>query len=327
MPRLRRPQTPVSGNPVPRVAVIGAGGIGKHHAKWWSLCGAEVCAIAGSTRASVARAKTGLQALFDFQGRTYAGVDTLLRHETPDIVDVCSPPSLHYAHVDAALNAGCDVLCEKPFVFDPSLSADTLMGQAQSLVDHARRKGRRLSVCCQYAQGAKIFRQLWLRNRQQLEHFRARLETPARDRTLDPRRIWVDLAPHPISALLALAPSGHVDWTTVSARFDRNEATAQFQYPIQGAVPITCELTVRNTTKPPKHVRHFALNDFTFDIDGVTDASGIYRTRIATPNGHIVEMDMMHALICDFLHSKPVVDSRAMLANLAIMLRILEVST
>lgn len=323
MRRIRRRQHAVdAGTPV-RVAVIGAGGIGKHHAKWWALCGAEVCAIAGSSRASAERAKSGLKTLFNFDGRAYAGMDSLLRHEAPDIVDVCSPPSLHYAHADAALSAGCDVLCEKPFVYDPDLPHDTLMRQAQSLVDRAYKAKRRLSVCCQYVYAAKFIRRIW-RNRERLRQVRMVLQAPARDRSADPRRIWADLAPHPISLLLALAPSGHVDWTSVRARFDGYEASAHFRYPIQGTPTLECEFVVRNSTAQSGHVRQVALNGHTFDVHGLTDASGLYRAQIVAPEGRYTEQDMMHALICDFLHKEPVVDFKPMLANLSIMLRILE---
>ncbi len=308
-----------------RVAVIGASGIGKHHARWWALCGAEVCAIAGSTRASVARAKAGLEAQFDFRGQAYAGVDTMLRNESPDIVDVCSPPSLHYEHATAALNAGCHVLCEKPFVFDSNLSSEALMNQARELVERARKAKLRLSVCCQYAQGAQEFLRLW-KGREKLVRFYSRLETPARDRAPDPRRIWVDLSPHPISVLLALAPRGHVDWTTLTTSFTAHEATARFQYPVLGASPVQCEIVVRNSTRPSANVRHFKLNDCTFDVDGVKGSEGVYSARIRTPYDSYIEMDMMHALIRDFLHHQPVVNSAAMMANLAIMTRILEVT-
>lgn len=40
--------------------------------------------------------------------------------EKPDIVSVCTPNKFHYEHVMQALEAGCDVMCEKP----PAISAD-----------------------------------------------------------------------------------------------------------------------------------------------------------------------------------------------------------
>jgi predicted dehydrogenase len=50
---------------------------------------------------------------FGIHRRTAAFGD-LLRMEDIDIVDICTPPSLHFAQVLAALAAGKEVICEKP---------------------------------------------------------------------------------------------------------------------------------------------------------------------------------------------------------------------
>ncbi len=60
----------------------------------------------------------------------------------PDIVVVSSPAALHYEHAKASLQAGADVMVEKPF----TLGAD----QAWDLVDTARSAGRRLVVALGY---------------------------------------------------------------------------------------------------------------------------------------------------------------------------------
>ncbi len=38
----------------------------------------------------------------------------------PDVVVVGSPPGWHHAHAKAALEAGAQVMCEKPFTIDPA---------------------------------------------------------------------------------------------------------------------------------------------------------------------------------------------------------------
>jgi predicted dehydrogenase len=47
--------------------------------------------------------------------RRTADFDEILRVEDVDIVDICTPPSLHVGQVLAALAAGKEVICEKPF--------------------------------------------------------------------------------------------------------------------------------------------------------------------------------------------------------------------
>ena len=58
--------------------------------------------------------------------------------EEPDVVIVGSPPGLHHEQAKAALEAGADVMCEKPFTIDPS--------DAWDLDETARRTGKQLFV-------------------------------------------------------------------------------------------------------------------------------------------------------------------------------------
>ncbi|HID06024.1 MAG TPA: Gfo/Idh/MocA family oxidoreductase, partial [Armatimonadetes bacterium] len=97
-----------------RVAIIGARGIGKQHAKWFAMCGCEVVAFAGANPERINSTAEALKQLFDFRGRGYADCEAMLRNECPDIVSVCSPHALHYEHTMLALQYGAHVLCEKP---------------------------------------------------------------------------------------------------------------------------------------------------------------------------------------------------------------------
>ncbi|MGH9441810.1 MAG: Gfo/Idh/MocA family protein [Thermoanaerobaculia bacterium] len=74
--------------------------------------------------------------------RVYRRVEELLAAERPEIVIVGTPPSLHFEHVRASLEAGAHVLCEKPFV--------TTIDEADALIDLAEKSGRLLAVNNQY---------------------------------------------------------------------------------------------------------------------------------------------------------------------------------
>jgi predicted dehydrogenase len=93
-----------------RVAVVGLG-IGQAHV--WSFrrmkdryTVAAVCDLDG-TRARDAAERTGADIL------TF---DEILQRDDIAVVDLCTPPSLHLAQARAALDAGKDVICEKPLV-------------------------------------------------------------------------------------------------------------------------------------------------------------------------------------------------------------------
>jgi len=48
--------------------------------------------------------------------RRTTAFDEVLRMDDVDILDICTPPKLHFAQVSAALAAGKNVVCEKPLV-------------------------------------------------------------------------------------------------------------------------------------------------------------------------------------------------------------------
>lgn len=311
------------GNKKTRVAIIGASGIGKHHARWWTLEGADVCAFAGTSAASLAAAEQGLNEQFAFQGRGYTDVEEMLEAERPDIVDVCSPPPLHFEHVETALRSGCHVLCEKPFVYDPEVPSAELMRQARSLFSLAEDKGLRLGICTQYAVAARFFQTIWneRRGNEPIVQYDGFLETPAKNRPPDAVRIWSDLAPHLLSVLLCLAPDGQLDEASLSKTFTGYRAEAQFRY-LSSGTEIACRLCASNFTEGSAHQRIFTYNGYTFRVEGQADTNGVYCSRIETADGPFVRPDTMRVLIREFLSGHCVATPAQCLRNLELMLRV-----
>ena len=95
-----------------RVAIAGAG-IGRQHAAAFRQMPERfdlvaICDLAADRRDALAR---------DFSiARTAASFEEVLAYEDVDVVDICTPQSLHFAQALAALAAGKHVICEKPVV-------------------------------------------------------------------------------------------------------------------------------------------------------------------------------------------------------------------
>jgi predicted dehydrogenase len=91
----------------PRIAIAGAGQMGRAHAEAFRACGAEVVAVVDrdSERARRLAAACGAAAL--------ATVDEALR-EGPDALSVCLPHSLHFEAAMAAAARRVALLIEKP---------------------------------------------------------------------------------------------------------------------------------------------------------------------------------------------------------------------
>lgn len=112
-----------------RVAVLGAGGMGSCHARHIAeLAGAEVGWVADPD-------ETAGRALATAVGAEWRsdGIDAIAR---ADAVVVATPDPFHKPFVDAALDRGLPVLCEKPLTVDVA-DAEALVGREVDL-------GRRL---------------------------------------------------------------------------------------------------------------------------------------------------------------------------------------
>jgi len=114
------------------VGIIGFGRIGSEHADWLFKCAnAKPCAVADATpaRQQVAQQR-GL--------KTYSGIPDLLSDDSIDAILVSTPTSMHFEHVQLALNANKHVLVEKPMALD--------LDQARRMAELAERKNLVLSV-------------------------------------------------------------------------------------------------------------------------------------------------------------------------------------
>lgn len=115
-----------------RVGVIGVGHLGFHHARVYSTL--EGIQLAGVVDSDVSRA---VKASTEFGAPMFTAVEELLA-EGVDAVSVVVPTSAHRDVALQCLEAGADVLVEKPI-------AATIQ-EAESIVEAARRHGRLVQV-------------------------------------------------------------------------------------------------------------------------------------------------------------------------------------
>jgi predicted dehydrogenase len=95
-----------------RIAVVGAG-IGAEHIKGYqelpelfeikALCDVQI------ERAAAVAEKYGIQ-------KVTGSFDEVCRRADIDVIDICTPPGFHLGQIQAALQAGKHVICEKPLV-------------------------------------------------------------------------------------------------------------------------------------------------------------------------------------------------------------------
>lgn len=125
-----------------RVGVVGMG-IGQAHLLGWSeVDGASVSVIADIDEGRLKRRE---------EAWNIPGVDSLdaVLASGVDIVDLCTPPTLHESQIEQCLNAGVHVICEKPLV-DSVAACDRL----RHMTERAQAaSGARLMPILQYRFG------------------------------------------------------------------------------------------------------------------------------------------------------------------------------
>ena len=95
------------------VAIVG-GGIGRSHMVEGFEPNADKFKVIAICDLDPAR-MNALADEFKVERRT-SNFDELLKMDDLDIIDICTPPMVHYPMIMAALDAGKDVICEKPLV-------------------------------------------------------------------------------------------------------------------------------------------------------------------------------------------------------------------
>ena len=126
-----------------RVALVGAGGWGRQHARVFSAHpDVEFVAICGRTPE-----RTGRRA-DEFGVRAYTDLDAMLEKERPDLVSLCLPNQGHFEPTMRVIRAGFPLLVEKPLTFE--------VEEAEALLDAA---GDRFFAICfnhRYAEPVRL---------------------------------------------------------------------------------------------------------------------------------------------------------------------------
>lgn len=104
-----------------KVALIGIGGMGAcHYNCYKNIENAEVIAVC-DVRADIAKEKVDDESI-----KIYSSLDELLANEKPDIADICTPSYMHKEMSIKCLNAGINVLCEKPMSLSSKDAAEII---------------------------------------------------------------------------------------------------------------------------------------------------------------------------------------------------------
>lgn len=199
-----------------RIAVAGGGKMGQHHMRAIQRLGdfGTLVAVADPSPA----AREGLASVAP-GARTYSTLDELIARESIDVLHVCTAPQTHEQIARQAIEAGCNVYVEKPFVETAE--------QAERLVGLAASRGVRLCAGHQLLYEAPARRALELLpalgtpiHLQSFFAFRPVRRTPDGRVPMRADLQLLDILPHPVYLLLSFLEAAVPQGQTVLSALD-----------------------------------------------------------------------------------------------------------
>lgn len=153
-----------------RIAIIGSGLIAGVHAQALKELGHTI-AVVVNTNLKSAEAFAG-----QYKAESFGADFAMALTEDIDCVHVCTPPTLHYKLVKAALEAGKHVVCEKPMCLEPEEAKELmLLAEEKQLVGAVNFNVRFYDACRQAREAiaAPEFGDIFLIHGSYLQEFQA----------------------------------------------------------------------------------------------------------------------------------------------------------
>lgn len=250
------------------VALVGPAGIGRIHAREFFRAEMPVSSVMASTPESSGNAARDLTELYGNSVTAYSDLGKLAAADI-DAAVICSPPSKHLEAINAFLDAGKYVLCEKPLFWRENLS----IGEVGQICDELEtRAAGRLLVNTNNT----WFPEIWFQRYRRPDNPR---EFGFRFYTNGPYQgdeIGVDLLPHALSVLFKAVPSicGH----DILSRIEKTVAKDRFECRFELG-DVACHVDLRENPDGEREFG-FRLNDTAVErIQRVDD--GEYRVYLA----------------------------------------------
>jgi predicted dehydrogenase len=294
---------------------VGARGIGKHHAKWFARAGCEVVALYGTTEASARAGGNALSELFGFSGRVFHDWGRFRAEGGFDACSVCSPAECHWENVRDLAADGKHLLCEKPLVWNWSYTPLQIIEEATALVEATARHGVILAVNAQYPAVLEGWTELHRRVLgREPEHRSLQFVMETKGAPRSPHgaaETWVDLGPHPLAVIDALAPGG-VDWATLHHRDGPTEAVLDFEWVSAGRrlpVHVECRRTTDGSMR-----RLLGNQDLLVEYEGC-NIGGEFSVRLRAGEHEWTGKDLMRVSVERFVEAVGSGDERKVLVS------------
>ena len=207
-------------NPI-RLAILGAGKIGKIQAQVFHRLGIRLCAVLCSSDKTAKKAAKNIENTLGVLVQPFSKLDKLFQIASPDAITICTPPHLHFEHTIAAFDRALPVFCEKPLFWNSTITRKGVETRLNCLASHPHRQ---LFVNTSNAYLIDAVRHR-LPAADSIYFFNIQFHTLGHYRG---NEIALDLLPHGLSMLITLL--GQKEITQFQSRFTQTTYQCSFNY-------------------------------------------------------------------------------------------------
>lgn len=235
--------------------VVGAGLMGRHHARAAALAGASIVAVVDENReAAIALAASWSGAIAETD---LAGA---LGSAGADVAHICTPLATHGPISDAVADAGLHALIEKPLA--------TTAQETRRIHESFKAKGKLACPAHQYAfQRSVRDAAAWLTGAGALRRIAFDICSAGAANGLDPDEVIADILPHPLSMVQKLLPSAELaglGWACIRSAPGEWLVSA----PVEDAV-LVIQLSMNG--RPTRFMTRITADGGTMELDNFHD--------------------------------------------------------
>jgi predicted dehydrogenase len=252
-----------------RVAIVGAGLMGRWHAYYARRCGADVVAIVDRDPAAARRLSGSLPA-----SQPFDDLPSMLRQIHPTVLHVCTPSGTHGQIAEISLQAGAHLLIEKPLTVSAA--------ESERLLELAESAGLQICPVHQFVfQDGVLRAAAHLPLLGQILHFHA-VFCSAGGASADPSaldEIAGEILPHPLSLIASMWPGSlpHRNWSAMHSGAGEIRAFLQQE-------GISCSLIISMHGRPTKCSFEITASGGSIYVDlfhgfAAIEPPGVSRTR------------------------------------------------
>ena len=180
-----------------KIAILGATGIGKFHARNFSNLNVEINSILSSSEVTGKATSKDLRDSLGLEVDYYNDLDLLLNQSSPEAVVISTPNKFHYEQILKVLDKKIPIFCEKPLFWNTENSYSDFLKKLKVLSNHPNRALYVNTSSAYYIESIK--NQLPLVN--DISSFSFDFTTQGNKRYLE---IPEDLLPHGLAMLIEL---------------------------------------------------------------------------------------------------------------------------